>query len=269
MQANIAWAYAVLLHSPGPELLDALAREAEKKLAEFTSQNISNLVYAFAKLEHVPAGFLQRASQAARTLLGQFTPQVDSPYHPLSASQYRSHMQWDCSLLWLHAPLWSTLPVLSCKALGRRAGERSLVPCWDLCKAARCCAGAIEHSVGVLKAGGAGRRAVWCHCQGSYGEASQVQCPEHCQHGEEDASHRPSTDILSRETTGGHKLCFAGVFHRKWVSQHPPSALQAWGFANILFEPGEEFWQLVGQNAIWHIHDYSAQNIANGKGFYL
>ena len=41
--------------------------------------------------------------------------------------------------------------------------------------------------------------------------------------------------------------------------------MQAWGFANILFEPGEEFWQLVGQNAIWHIHDYSAQNIANGK----
>ncbi len=40
---------------------------------------------------------------------------------------------------------------------------------------------------------------------------------------------------------------------------------QAWGFANILFEPGEEFWQLVGQNAIWHIHDYSAQNIANGE----
>ena len=78
MQANIAWAYAVLMHSPGPELLDAIAREAEKKLAEFTSQNISNLVYAFAKLEHVPAGFLERASQAARTLLGQFTPQVGS-----------------------------------------------------------------------------------------------------------------------------------------------------------------------------------------------
>ena len=76
MQANIAWAYAVLMHSPGPELLDAIAREAEKKLAEFTSQNISNLVYAFAKLEHVPSGFLERASQAARTLLGQFTPQV-------------------------------------------------------------------------------------------------------------------------------------------------------------------------------------------------
>ena len=76
MQANIAWAYAVLEHSPGPELLDAIAREAEKKMAEFTSQNISNLVYAFARLEYVPAGFLERASQAARTLLGQFTPQV-------------------------------------------------------------------------------------------------------------------------------------------------------------------------------------------------
>ncbi len=45
--------------------------------------------------------------------------------------------------------------------------------------------------------------------------------------------------------------------------------MQAWGFANILFEPGEEFWQLVGQNAIWHIHDYSAQNIANGEDLHL
>jgi hypothetical protein len=76
MQANIAWAFATLGHSPGPEILDAIAREAAKKLAEFTSQNISNLVYAFAKMEHVPPGFLEQASQAARQLLNQFTPQV-------------------------------------------------------------------------------------------------------------------------------------------------------------------------------------------------
>lgn len=41
--------------------------------------------------------------------------------------------------------------------------------------------------------------------------------------------------------------------------------VQAWGFANIGYEPGEDFWQQVGQNAIYHIHDYSAQNIANGE----
>ena len=41
--------------------------------------------------------------------------------------------------------------------------------------------------------------------------------------------------------------------------------MQAWGFANIGYEPGEDFWQQVGQNAIYHIHDYSAQNIANGE----
>lgn len=76
MQANIAWAFATLGHSPGPEILDAIAQEAAKKLAEFTSQNISNLVYAFAKMEHVPPGFLEQASQAARHLLNQFTPQV-------------------------------------------------------------------------------------------------------------------------------------------------------------------------------------------------
>lgn len=64
------------MHSPGAELLEAIAREAEKKITEFTAQNISNLVYAFAKLEHMPASFLSCASGAARTLLTQFTPQV-------------------------------------------------------------------------------------------------------------------------------------------------------------------------------------------------
>ena len=45
--------------------------------------------------------------------------------------------------------------------------------------------------------------------------------------------------------------------------------MQAWGFANIGYEPGEDFWQQVGQNAIYHIHDYSAQNIANGESGWL
>ena len=76
MQANIAWAFSVLGHSPGPELLEAIAQEAEKKIAEFTAQNISNLLWAFAKLEHMPATFLACASLAARALLTQCTPQV-------------------------------------------------------------------------------------------------------------------------------------------------------------------------------------------------
>ena len=76
MQANTAWAFATLDHSPGAQLLQAIAAEATAKLAEFTAQNISNLLHAFAKLEHHPGSFLAAVSAAARPILGTFTPQV-------------------------------------------------------------------------------------------------------------------------------------------------------------------------------------------------
>ena len=40
---------------------------------------------------------------------------------------------------------------------------------------------------------------------------------------------------------------------------------QCWAFANMSYEPGEPFWHAVGLNTINHIHEYSAQNIANGE----
>ncbi len=76
VQANIAWAFATLNHNPGSELLEGIAVEAVKKLPEFTAQNISNLLYAFGKLEYMPKDFPCHASQAAQPILGTFTPQV-------------------------------------------------------------------------------------------------------------------------------------------------------------------------------------------------
>jgi hypothetical protein len=76
LQANIAWAFATLNHNPGPDLLEGIAVEAVKKLTEFTAQNISNLLYAFGRLEHLPESFLQHASKAAQPILATFTPQV-------------------------------------------------------------------------------------------------------------------------------------------------------------------------------------------------
>ena len=78
-QANTAWAFATLEHSPGAELLEGIAAAAEAKLGEFTAQNISNLLYALARLEHRPASFLAAASAAARPILGTFTPQARFP----------------------------------------------------------------------------------------------------------------------------------------------------------------------------------------------
>ena len=47
--------------------------------------------------------------------------------------------------------------------------------------------------------------------------------------------------------------------------RHGPLRMQCWAFANMNYEPGEQFWHAVGLNTINHIHEYSAQNIANGK----
>ena len=76
LQANTAWAFATLEHSPGGALLEAIAVDAARKLPEFTAQNISNLLYALAKLEYKPESFLAAASAAARPILSTFTPQV-------------------------------------------------------------------------------------------------------------------------------------------------------------------------------------------------
>ena len=43
-----------------------------------------------------------------------------------------------------------------------------------------------------------------------------------------------------------------------------PWRAQCWAFANMSYEPGEPFWHAVGLNTINHVHEYSAQNIANG-----
>ena len=59
--------------------MEALSVEAEKKLPEFTSQNISNLLYALGKLEHKPRSFLEASSCTAKPILGSFTPQVPFP----------------------------------------------------------------------------------------------------------------------------------------------------------------------------------------------
>lgn len=58
-------------------LLDALAARAIQLLPEFTSQNLSNTLLAYAKLEHRPAGdLLDRAAAESARRLHEFNPQV-------------------------------------------------------------------------------------------------------------------------------------------------------------------------------------------------
>ena len=64
-------------HNPGQELLGKLAEAAQGQMANFSSQNISNAVMAFAKLEaHPGKQLLEAVCEATLSRLGTFTPQA-------------------------------------------------------------------------------------------------------------------------------------------------------------------------------------------------
>lgn len=62
--------------NPGEELLSAMAEACKKKIGEFTSQNMSNALLAFAKLDFKPDALLETISATALQKLDTFTPQV-------------------------------------------------------------------------------------------------------------------------------------------------------------------------------------------------
>ena len=63
-------------HVPSKELLDGMATAAEDRMAEFSSQNISNTVLAYAKMEYNPGDLMDAAAKVALAKLDTFTPQV-------------------------------------------------------------------------------------------------------------------------------------------------------------------------------------------------
>ena len=64
--------------SPGRPFMAALAKEAEAKLHDFTPQNMSNTVMAFARLEYDPGALLPALAAEAHKKLPEFSPQVRS-----------------------------------------------------------------------------------------------------------------------------------------------------------------------------------------------
>jgi hypothetical protein len=61
---------------PGEELLKLMADAIEENIGEFTSQNMSNALLAFAKLEYYPERVLTVIAMTALSKLSTFTPQV-------------------------------------------------------------------------------------------------------------------------------------------------------------------------------------------------
>ena len=69
-------------HNPGEEVLHPLADVAMKKMEEFTSQNVSNAVMSFAKLEYHPGKeFMHVMSERIIATIATFTAQVTVPRH--------------------------------------------------------------------------------------------------------------------------------------------------------------------------------------------
>lgn len=87
--------------NPGAEALDRMAAQSEAQLGRFSSQNISNALGSYAKLDHKPLSLLIAIARSAVTHLESFTPQASSPssVHVLmllhQASAARGAVGWD------------------------------------------------------------------------------------------------------------------------------------------------------------------------------
>ncbi len=69
------WAYANLGHPPGDALANAIAGAAIRSLSSFTAQNVSNTLWAYAKLEFPHERLLRDSALHAQRILHQFQPQ--------------------------------------------------------------------------------------------------------------------------------------------------------------------------------------------------
>ena len=60
--ANIMWAFAILAHNPGSQLLDAVSKDVFRRLEDFSPQHIAVTLWAFGKLEASPGAVLLQVS---------------------------------------------------------------------------------------------------------------------------------------------------------------------------------------------------------------
>ena len=56
------WAFAILAHNPGSQLLDAVSKDVHRRLDDFSPQHIAVTLWAFGKLEASPGAVLLQVS---------------------------------------------------------------------------------------------------------------------------------------------------------------------------------------------------------------
>lgn len=80
------WAYANLAFNPGKELLEAAAAQAQEHMWSYSSQNVSNILWAYARLGHKDDPFIKVAMQHVIVRLPEFSPQSVVSLSPISRS---------------------------------------------------------------------------------------------------------------------------------------------------------------------------------------
>ena len=75
--------------------MEKIVEAMAASIGTFSSQNLSNAVMAFAKLEHNPGKLMDAIAKATIAVLDQATPQVNSPLlEVLSAALQTSSAQF-------------------------------------------------------------------------------------------------------------------------------------------------------------------------------
>merc|ERR550514_2280190 len=72
--SNLVWAYAKLGHA-GDDLFKEVAKAATPKVADFSCTELSNMIWAFAQASVVDETFFRAVAQAALPRMTDFTPQ--------------------------------------------------------------------------------------------------------------------------------------------------------------------------------------------------
>ena len=72
--ANIMWAFAILAHNPGQQLLDAVSKDVYRRLDDFSPQHIAVTLWAFGKLEASPGAVLLQVSCSAVLIFPCYRP---------------------------------------------------------------------------------------------------------------------------------------------------------------------------------------------------
>ncbi|BDA46187.1 probable RAP domain-containing protein, chloroplastic [Coccomyxa sp. Obi] len=190
--SNSLWALAKMGHNPGEAMLNAMAAEVAKKFGGCNAQNLANIAWSYATLSHNPGEeLLEAIAVQAEKKLAEFSPQnISNLLYAFAKLEYKPNA-------FLEQASQAAVPILT-----------NFTP------------QALSNTVWALS----------------------------------------KLDTLD-------ETLFTAIVQQvlekltRFNAQNVANTV--WGFANLGFDPGQQLWDAVAQNSNYTMHDYSPQNIAN------